>query len=350
MMHWTTFSSFASMEPPEISPNASFYLGPEGEPPLSRTGFIILSIIMAVFTVPAIILNATVIIVSLMHKQLRQPLNYALVNMAVADLGTAMTGGVLSVVNNAQGYFSLGRTGCVMEGFAVSLCGITSLCTVALIAVERMFVVCKPLGQISFQKKHAVGGIALSWLWSLAWNLPPLFGWGRYELEGVGTSCAPDWHNTEPHNVSYIVAYFAVCFALPFALILASYTKLMWTLHKVSKMASVQGGAVAKGEMKVASMVILMVLTFLISWLPYAGLAMLVVSNPDVKIHPLVGTVPVYLAKSSTVYNPIIYIYLNKQFRKYAVPFLLCGKEPWDEDDASETATTVEITNKVSPS
>ena len=60
-------------------------------------------------------------------------------------------------------------------------------------------------------------------------------------------------------------------------------------------------------------MVVLMVLTFLISWLPYASLAMLVVSKPEVEIHPLVGTVPVYLAKSSTVYNPLIYIYLNKQ-------------------------------------
>ncbi|KAK5872471.1 hypothetical protein PBY51_013173 [Eleginops maclovinus] len=332
---------------PSAMRNASYYVGPNGEPPLSGTGFIILSIIMALFTGPAIVLNATVIIVSLMHKQLRQPLNFALVNMAVADLGTAMTGGVLSVVNNAQGYFSLGRTGCVMEGFAVSLFGITSLCTVALIAVERMFVVCKPLGQITFQKKHALGGIALSWLWSLTWNMPPLFGWGRYELEGVGTSCAPDWHNRDPQNFSYILSYFAVCFAVPFVLILASYSKLMWTLHKVSKMACLEGGAVAKGETKVASMVVLMVLTFLISWLPYASLALLVIYNPDVEIHPLVGTVPVYLAKSSTAYNPIIYIYLNKQFRKYAIPFLMCGKDP-SEDDETSDMTTVENT-KVSP-
>lgn len=108
---------------PSVYLNTSLYLGPQGEPPLPRSGFIVLSIIMALVTAPAIVLNATVIIVSLMHKQLRQPLNYALVNMAVADLGTAMTGGLLSVVNNAQGYFSLGRTGCVLEGFAVSLCG-----------------------------------------------------------------------------------------------------------------------------------------------------------------------------------------------------------------------------------
>lgn len=213
--------------------------------------------------------------------------------------------------------------------------GITSLCTVALIAVERMFVVCKPLGQITFQKKHALGGIALSWLWSLTWNLPPLFGWGRYELEGVGTSCAPDWHNRDPHNVSYILAYFTVCFAVPLAIILGSYAKLMWTLHQVrenvltflkdiscipslsvsqvSKMACLEDGAVAKGELKVAFMVIVMMLAFLVSWLPYAGLAMLVVHNPDVEVDPLVGSVPVYLAKSSTVFNPVIYIYLNKQ-------------------------------------
>lgn len=118
------------MQPSAFFSNASFYLGPQGEPPLSRTGFLLLSLIMAIFTGPAIVLNATVIIVSLMHRQLRQPLNYALVNMAVADLGTAMTGGVLSVVNNAQGYFSLGRTGCVMEGFAVSLFGECWLCAV----------------------------------------------------------------------------------------------------------------------------------------------------------------------------------------------------------------------------
>lgn len=58
-------------------------------------------------------------------------------------------------------------------------------------------------------------------------------------------------------------------------------------------MTCVEGGAVAKGEMKVAFMVILMVLTFLISWLPYAGLSMLVVYNPDVEIDPWFGTVPI---------------------------------------------------------
>ncbi|KAF3689885.1 Parapinopsin [Channa argus] len=55
------------------------------------------------------------------------------------------------------------------------LCGKNRLCDgelgvslfVALVVVERMFAVCEPLGQMIFQMKHAVRGIAISWLWSL---------------------------------------------------------------------------------------------------------------------------------------------------------------------------------------
>ena len=75
------------------------------------------------------------------------------------------------------------------------------------------------------------------------------------------------------------------------------------------------GGGAAKAEAKVAWMVVAIVLAFLVSWLPYAVLALTVVFDPEVKISPLVAMVPVYLAKSSTVYNPLIYIFMNKQVR-----------------------------------
>lgn len=60
-------------------------------------------------------------------------------------------------------------------------------------------------------------------------------------------------------------------------------------------------------------MVVMMVLAFLVSWLPYATLALTVVFNPDVQMSSLVKVVPIYMAKSSTFYNPMIYIYMNKQ-------------------------------------
>lgn len=60
-------------------------------------------------------------------------------------------------------------------------------------------------------------------------------------------------------------------------------------------------------------MVVVMVLAFLVTWLPYASMALAVIMDSSLHIDPVVATVPVYLAKSSTVYNPIIYVFMNRQ-------------------------------------
>ncbi|XP_067268982.1 parapinopsin a [Pseudorasbora parva] len=321
---------------------------------MPRMGYTILAIIIGFFSVFGIILNTTVIVVTLKHRQLRQPLNFALVNLAVADLGCAMFGGLPTTVTNAMGYFSLGRVGCVLEGFAVAFFGIAGLCSVAIIAVERCLVVCRPVGSVAFQSRHAVAGVVLAWVWSFLWNTPPLFGWGSYELEGVQTSCAPDWYSRNWANVSYIMCYFLLCFALPFSIIIISYTRLLWALRQVSRLKMSEGGSTTRAETQVACMVVVMVMAFLLTWLPYAAFALSVIFDPNLYIDPVIATVPMYLAKSSTVFNPIIYIFMNRQFRERAVPFLLCGRNPWaaepGESEQDTTVTTIGGSSRVSPS
>ncbi|XP_056585516.1 parapinopsin a isoform X1 [Triplophysa dalaica] len=321
---------------------------------MSRFGYTILAVIIGFFSVCGIILNVTVIVVTLRHRQLRQPLNFALVNLAVADLGCAVFGGLPTVVTNGMGYFSLGRVGCVLEGFAVAFFGIAGLCSVAIIAVERSLVVCRPVGSVIFQTRHAVMGVIVAWLWSFLWNTPPLFGWGGFELEGVRTSCAPDWYSRDPGNVSYITCYFLLCFALPFSVIIVSYMRLLWTLRQVSKLKMSEGGSTARAEMQVACMVVVMVMAFLLTWLPYAAFALSVIFDPTLYIDPIIATVPMYLAKSSTVFNPIIYIFMNRQFREHAVAFLLCGRSGWSTEPARSeedtTITSITRSNRVTPS
>lgn len=60
-------------------------------------------------------------------------------------------------------------------------------------------------------------------------------------------------------------------------------------------------------------MVAVMVLAFLVTWLPYAAMALAVILDSNLYIDPIIATIPVFLAKSSTVYNPIIYIFMNRQ-------------------------------------
>ncbi|KAG8430956.1 hypothetical protein GDO86_019653 [Hymenochirus boettgeri] len=311
---------------------------------MPRIGYTVLAIIMGVFCSASLVLNVSVIAVTFKYRQLRHPINYSLVNLAIADLGVTVLGGALTVETNAVGYFNLGRAGCVIEGFAVAFFGITALCTIAVIAVDRVVVVCKPMGTLTFTPRQALAGIAASWTWSLVWNTPPLFGWGSYELEGVETSCAPNWYSTDAVNMSYIICYFSFCFAIPFLIIVTSYGYLMWTLRQVAKLGVAEGGSTSKAEAQVSRMVLVMIMAFLICWLPYAAFAMTIVANPGMSINPIIATVPMYLTKTSTVYNPIIYIFMNKQFQEVMIPFLFCGRNPWapkQPSSAMETSSTV---------
>ncbi|KAF3696964.1 Parapinopsin [Channa argus] len=309
---------------------------------LSPTGYTVLAVIMGVFSVVGIVLNILVIVVTVRHRQLRQPLSYALVNLAICDLGCAVFGGLPTTVTSAMGYFSLGHVGCVLEAFAVAFFGIASLCTIGIISVERYIVVCYPMGAVLFRTRHAVTGVVLSWVWSFVWNTPPLFGWGSYELEGVRISCAPNWYSRDVGNVSYVIVYFLLCFAVPFSIIMVSYSRLLWSLHQVTRLQVSETASTNRVEVQVARMVVVMVLAFLVTWLPYASMALAVIMDSSLYIDPIIATIPVYLAKSSTVYNPLIYVFMNRQFREYAVPTVLCGWNPWDSDpQISEGETNV---------
>lgn len=77
-----------------------------------------------------------------------------------------------------------------------------------------------------------------------------------------------------------------------------------------------ESGSTAKAEVKVSRMVIVMVMAFLLTWLPYAAFALTVIVNSNIHINPLIATIPMYLTKSSTVFNPIIYIFMNRQVSK----------------------------------
>lgn len=74
-----------------------------------------------------------------------------------------------------------------------------------------------------------------------------------------------------------------------------------------------EGGSTAKAEAQVARMVIVMIMAFLVTWLPYAALALSVIFDSNLYINPVIAAIPAHLTKSSTVFNPIIYIFMNRQ-------------------------------------
>uniref|UniRef100_A0A4W4DU08 Parapinopsin a n=1 Tax=Electrophorus electricus TaxID=8005 RepID=A0A4W4DU08_ELEEL len=181
------------------------------------------------------------------------------------------------------------------------------------VLLHHYVVVCKPPGAVLFQTRHAVRGVVFSWVWSFVWNTPLLLGWGSYHRDTA--------------NVSYIIA----------------------------KLQMAGSGGTAKAEMKVVWMVVMIVLAILLTWIPYASFTLSMIFIPGLHIDPVMASVPMDLAKSSTSFNPFIYISMNKQlrFRNFALPYLFCGKNPWatktGSSEVKTTLTTISKSSKVSP-
>lgn len=70
-------------------------------------------------------INGLTLFVTAKNKKLRQPLNFILVNLAVAGLIMCMFGFTITITSAFNGYFILGPTMCAIEGFMATLGGKT---------------------------------------------------------------------------------------------------------------------------------------------------------------------------------------------------------------------------------
>jgi len=97
--------------------------GPQWPHQAPRGLYLSVAVLMGIVVVSASVVNGLVIVVSIRYKKLRSPLNYILVNVAVADLLVTLCGSSVSFSNNINGFFVFGKRMCELEGFMVSLTG-----------------------------------------------------------------------------------------------------------------------------------------------------------------------------------------------------------------------------------
>lgn len=60
-------------------------------------------------------------------------------------------------------------------------------------------------------------------------------------------------------------------------------------------------------------MVIVMIIAFMVGWTPYAAFSITVTACPTIHIDPRMGSIPAFFSKTAAVYNPVIYVFMNKQ-------------------------------------
>nr|ANV21057.1 rhodopsin [Eptatretus cirrhatus] len=298
--------------------------------------------------------NFLTLFVTIQHKKLRTALNYILLNLATANLLMIVFGFTTTMYSSMNGYFVFGTTMCYFEGFFATFGGEMALWSLVVLAVERYIVICKPMGNFRFGTSHALIGVSFTWIMALSCCAPPIFGWSRYIPEGMQCSCGPDYYTLNPkyNNFSFVIYMFTVHFSIPLTIIFFCYGRLLCAVKEAAA-AQQESATTQKAEKEVTRMVVIMVVGFLICWLPYASVAAYIFTHQGADFGAIFMTIPSFFAKSSALYNPVIYIFMNKQFRQCMVTTLFCGKNPFEDEESGTSQTKTEVssvsTTQVSP-
>lgn len=244
-------------------------------------------------------------------------------------------------------------SGCSIYGFLQGYFGLMSLITTSALSVNICGRILKRSNSpmIHFQESGAIILLGSIWIYCLILTSPPLFGWSSYTPAGFLTTCCFDYITTSFEVRMFIVFLFGFGFVTPFMALLLSYLVVLknvrWVMKKIDNdhrsiwsayhcdsyrrthgcvTMSRKDRNVLKRQMrldlKVLRIVFTVVLTFLVSWTPYAIVALMGQFGPKNLITPLMATVPAIFAKSSTVYNPFIYAYKDTKFRRAAIHFI----------------------------
>uniref|UniRef100_A0A3P9H1I0 Teleost multiple tissue opsin 3b n=1 Tax=Oryzias latipes TaxID=8090 RepID=A0A3P9H1I0_ORYLA len=157
--------------------------------------------------------NLLVLLVFSRFPGLRTPVSLLLINISVSDMLVCLFGTPLSFAASVRGRWLTGPHGCRWYGFCNALFGVVSLVSLSLLSYERHSALFSSNQSYSSQYRRARLAVAVSWLYSLAWTLPPLLGWSSYGPEGPGTICSVQWQQRSGSARSYVICLFIFCLA-----------------------------------------------------------------------------------------------------------------------------------------
>nr|XP_034993740.1 melanopsin isoform X1 [Zootoca vivipara] len=279
--------------------------------------------------------NLLVIFAFCRSRGLRTPANMFIINLAVSDFLMAITQCPVFFTSSLNRRWIFGEKGCELYAFCGALFGIASMITLTVIALDRYFVITRPLASIGVMSKKKALLILLGvWLYSLAWSLPPFFGWSAYVPEGLLTSCSWDYITFTPSVRAYTMLLFCFVFFIPLIAIIYSYFFIFRAIRntnravqRISSDGTKESQRLSQrmtNEWKMAKVALVVILLFVLSWSPYSMVALLAFAGYSHVLTPLMNTIPAVIAKASSIYNPFVYAIAHPKYRMAIAKFLPC--------------------------
>ncbi|XP_046798859.1 5-hydroxytryptamine receptor 7 isoform X5 [Gallus gallus] len=142
---------------------------------------VVIGAVLSLITLLTVAGNCLVVISVCFVKKLRQPSNYLIVSLALADLSVALAVmPFVSVTDLIGGEWIFGRLFCNVFIAMDVMCCTASIMTLCVISIDRYLGITRPLTYPVRQNGKCMAKMILCvWLLSASITIPPLFGWAQ---------------------------------------------------------------------------------------------------------------------------------------------------------------------------
>ncbi|XP_029283128.1 neuropeptide Y receptor Y2, like [Cottoperca gobio] len=281
--------------------------------------------------------NSLVIYVIYRFKSLRTVTNFFIANLAVADLLVNTLCLPFTLVYTLQGEWKFGSTLCFMLPYAQGLAVHVSTVTLNVIALDRHRCIVYHL-ETRMRKDVCFGVIALTWVLSavLASPLAIFREYGSFTLE-PGHSiqvCTEKWPGKNTDGTVYSISMLILQYFLPLSIISFAYARI-WSKLRSHVSPAEAGGSSSAGSdrhrrrRKTTKMLVTMVVVFAVSWLPFHAFQLATDIDStvlDMRDFRLLYTVFHVVAMCSTFANPLLYGWMNRNYRAAFLSVFKCRK------------------------
>ncbi|XP_050390243.1 rhodopsin, GQ-coupled [Patella vulgata] len=144
---------------------------------------------------------------------------------------------------------------------------------------------------------------------------------GSWPLNNI--SCCFDYLSRDTANIAFIICLFIFCFVIQFIIIMYCYSSMLVFICRHERMfisshfmkADRASRKKLKLELKVTRLVLIVISSFCLSWLPFSVIALIGAFGNTALVTPLTSILPGVLAKTSTAVNPILYAMSHPKFQ-----------------------------------
>ncbi|XP_059199186.1 neuropeptide Y receptor type 2 [Centropristis striata] len=263
--------------------------------------------------------NSLVIYVVYKFKNLRTVTNFFIVNLAVADLLVNTLCLPFTLVYTLYGEWKFGQVLCFMLPCAQGMAVHVSTITMNVIALDRHRSIIYHT-ETKMSKDMCAVVIIITWAVSalLASPLAIFREYGTFDLspdESIQV-CTEKWPGTSMNGSIYSISALLIQYGLPLAINCVAYIRIWSKL----KNHMTYGGRNDRHQRrkKTTKMLLTMVVVFAVSWLPFHAFQLAVDIDSSVlymKDFKLLFTVFHIVAMCSTFVNPILYGWMNNNYR-----------------------------------